>query len=154
MKYFNLILLLTIATIFSFGIDAKAQSHGKMEQLKSLKIGFITESLDLSPEEAADFWPIYNEHQEKIHKLFRNNRSIRHELKDEKIAEMSDSKATELLDKLLKTDRDILTEKEAIFKNLKDVLPPKKLIKLHKAESEFSRKILEQYRKRKEGPKK
>ena len=154
MKKFKFILVLTIAAIFSFGVNSNAQSKGKMEQLRSLKIGFITEALDLSPDEATDFWPIYNFHQEKIHKLYRENRVIRHELKEENFASMSDSKATELLNKILKTDRDIYTEKEALFENLKTVLPPKKIIKLHKAENEFSRKILEQYRRRKEGPKK
>ena len=154
MKKLKFILVLTIAAIFSFGINANAQSKGKMEQLKSLKIGFITEALELSPDEATDFWPLYNFHQEKIHKLYHQNRAIRHELKPENFASMSDSKATELLNKILKTDKDIYTEKEALFENLKTVLPPKKIIKLHKAENEFSRKILEQYRKRKEGQKK
>ena len=150
MKKYRIILILTITIIFSFGINCNAQSS-KSEQLKSLKIGFITESLELSPEEASDFWPIYNVHQEKIHKLYHQNRTIRYELKDDKFAAMSDSKATELLNKLLKTDKDIFTEKEVMFNNLKTVLPPKKIIKHHKAENEFSRKILEQYRKRKEG---
>lgn len=154
MRKIKFISVLTIAIIFSFGINSNAQSKGKMEQLKSLKIGFITEALELNPDEATDFWPIYNLHQEKIHKLYHQNRAIRHELKPENFASMSDTKATELLDKILKTDKDIYIEKEAMFENLKTVLPPKKVIKLHKAENEFSRKILEQYRKRKEGQKK
>ena len=153
MKKFRIILIITITIIFSLGINCNAQSS-KSEQLKSLKIGFITESLELSPEEASGFWPIYNVHQEKIHKLYHQNRTIRHELKDDKFATMSDSKATELLNRLLKTDKDIYSEKEAMFKNLKTVLPAKKMIKLHRAENEFSRKILEQYRKRKESQKK
>lgn len=143
---------IAILVIFLLALSPQinAQSSGKMEQLKALKIGFITEELNLSPSEASDFWPIYNSHQEKIHKLYHENRSIRRELKPDNFEAMSDSKATELLNKILKTDKDIYLEKEAMFENLKTVLPPKKIIKLHKAENEFSRKILEQYRRRKE----
>lgn len=154
MKNIKHIIALFIITLVSIGMNTNAQSSDKREQLKSLKIGFITEALDLSPNEASDFWPIYNYHQDNIHKLSRQNRSIRYELKPDNFEAMSDSKATELLNRLLKTDKEIYTEKEAMFDKLKSVLPSKKIIKLHKAENEFNRKMLEHYRKRKESQKK
>jgi hypothetical protein len=154
MRNLKHLITLFIIALMSIGMNTNAQSNNsKHKQLKSLKIGFITEALDLSADEAKEFWPIYNFHQEEIHKLLHQSRVVRHELKDEKFTSMSDSKATELLNKMLKTDKNIYMEKETMFENLKTILPPKKIIKLHKSENEFSRKILEQYRKRKEGQK-
>ena len=144
---------LLIITLVFFGLNTNAQSSDKREQLKSLKIGFISEALDLSPKEATDFWPIYNFYQDKIHKFYYQNRSIKRELKSENFEGMSDSKASDLLDRLLKTDKDIYTEKEVMFEKLQSILPSKKILKLHKSEDGFNRKMLEHYRKRKEGQK-
>ena len=154
MKNIKHTIALLIITLVFFGLNTNAQSSDKREQLKSLKIGFITEALDLSPKEATDFWPIYNFHQDKIRKFYRQNRSIKHELKSENFEVMSDSKASDLLNGLLKTDKDIYTEKEVMFEKLQSILPSKKILKLHKAEDEFNRKMLEHYRKRRESKKK
>lgn len=152
MKNIQLILL---AIFLSIGFHANAQSNDKMQKFKTLKIGFITESLELTPDEAADFWPIYNLHQDKIHQLFHQNRKLRHSMKDDQYFEdLSDAEAEKLLNSLLQMDKTIEQEKSAMFEKLKTVLPSKKLLKLHKVENDFNRKILEQYRKRKEGVKK
>jgi hypothetical protein len=37
----------------------------KKEQVKSMKIAFITNELKLTPDEAAKFWPLFNEFEEK-----------------------------------------------------------------------------------------
>ena len=62
MKGIVLILLLTIG---SFGM-LKAQDG---ERLQSLKIAYLTKKLDLSPEEAQRFWPIYNKYTEEIRNI-------------------------------------------------------------------------------------
>ena len=62
MKGFVLILLLTIG---SFPL-LKAQDG---ERLQALKIAYLTKKLDLSPEEAQKFWPIYNKYAEEIRNI-------------------------------------------------------------------------------------
>jgi len=62
MKGIVLILLLTIG---SFGM-LKAQDG---ERLQALKIAYLTKKLDLSPEEAQRFWPIYNKYTEEIRNI-------------------------------------------------------------------------------------
>lgn len=36
-------------------------------RLQALKIAYLTKKLDLSPEEAQRFWPVYNKYDEEIH---------------------------------------------------------------------------------------
>jgi hypothetical protein len=67
MKKYLLILLLALGSLF----NAQAQDG---EKLQALKIAYLTKKLDLSPEEAQRFWPIYNKYTEEI-------RSIRQEQK-------------------------------------------------------------------------
>jgi hypothetical protein len=49
------------------------------ERLEALKIAYITKRLDLSPEEAQKFWPIYNQYAEELKQTrkdaIRNNKS-------------------------------------------------------------------------------
>jgi hypothetical protein len=48
-------------------------------RLEALKIAYITKRLDLSPEEAQKFWPIYNQYAEELKRArqdaIRNNKS-------------------------------------------------------------------------------
>ena len=152
MKYTQFILLIIFLSI---GINANSQPHEKMKKIKALKIGFITESLELTPDEATEFWPIYNLHQDKIHQLYHQNRRLRHSMKgDQYFEDLTDKDAENILNDLLKMNKIIEQEKSTMFEKLKTILPAKKLLKLYKVENDFNRKMLEQYRKHREGTKK
>ena len=57
--YFTLLILM-----ISLGVSAQGKDE-KRERIKALKTAFITTELDLSSEESAKFWPIYNDFDEK-----------------------------------------------------------------------------------------
>jgi hypothetical protein len=59
MKKHLLILLLAWGSLF----NVHAQDG---QRLQALKIAYLTKKLDLSPEEAQRFWPIYNKYTEEI----------------------------------------------------------------------------------------
>ena len=68
-------LLLLVSFAFSFLIGV-AQNGNRLE---ALKIAYITKRLDLSPEEAQKFWPIYNQYAEELKRArqdaIRSNKS-------------------------------------------------------------------------------
>src|ERR1700712_4515510 len=68
-------LLLLVSLAFSFLIGL-AQNGNRLE---ALKIAYITKRLDLSPEEAQKFWPIYNLYAEELKRArqdaIRSNKS-------------------------------------------------------------------------------
>src|SRR6478609_7163460 len=47
-----------------FGFSQK--NDARKEQIKSLKIAFISQKLALTSDEAEKFWPIYNKYDDKI----------------------------------------------------------------------------------------
>ena len=67
--------LLLICFAFSFLLSV-AQNG---ERLEALKIAYITKRLDLSPEEAQKFWPVYNQYAEELKQArkeaIRNNKT-------------------------------------------------------------------------------
>src|SRR5690606_1178834 len=84
-------LLFLVATL-----SLSSQEKQDWEKIKSLKVAFITEKLELTPKEAQSFWPIYNEHQSKKEGFFRIERfEIGAEIKN--LDALSDAQASELL---------------------------------------------------------
>jgi hypothetical protein len=79
MKKYLLILVLTIGFLFNAGAQAQEQDGGA--KLQALKIAWLTKKLDLSPEEAQRFWPIYNKYIDEI-------RAIRQEQKQKGTSEI------------------------------------------------------------------
>ncbi len=55
-------LFLPTLIILFFGLSAVAQQTPQPQRLEALKIAYITRKLDLTPEEAQRFWPIYNQY--------------------------------------------------------------------------------------------
>lgn len=130
-------ILLIMLTAFSF-----AQNGGRMqERIKAQKIAFITEKLNLTPDEAQQFWPIYNKFEDTANTIkSKDLREIKNKMRG---GELSDSEANMLLDKLTDAETKMHNAKINLVKDLKKVISAEKIIRLKAAEDEFNRKLLE-----------
>lgn len=142
MKY----LLLITTMILTVSLSAQRGERGDMaergERLEQQRIAHITTELDLTVEEAQDFWPIYN----KYHSLRKENNLDKREKKE--IEQLSEQEAESMLDKELSA-RKRQSELDLDFINeLKGVLPDKKRLKLLRVEREFKKKVLKRFQKR------
>lgn len=143
MKYFK-ILLITIA-LFPFLMTAQGgKFKEKKEQIKTLKIAFITEELNLTSTEAEKFWPLYNAFDEKQHQIRQQKFISRSE--NTSVDQMNDKEATALLSQIENNEEELYQLRKKFISNLKIILPSVKIIKLKKAEEDFNRKLLKQYR--------
>ena len=144
-------ILLILFSILLFTTQTNAQK-GKSDQLKNLKIGYITEVLELTSDEAQYFWPIYNDHQDKIHKLRKNNRrELMEQIKSsEEIDAISEKEAEKILNEFMAIENEIHAEQSKMYLELREVISVKKVLKLHRAENEFNRKIIQRLRRDKE----
>ena len=119
----------------------------KREQIKALKIAFITNELDLTPDEATKFWPLYNAFEEKQQEIrFRKMKNFMERLDDEDYTKLSEKEAATMLTQLESSEEEMFQYKKKFIANLKTVISPLKILKLKKAEEDFSRKLLQQYR--------
>ena len=150
MKTNKLILLITfLISILSF---AQGQRGEKKEQIRTLKIGFITNELVLTTDEATKFWPIYNAYDDKQFEIrHQKMKAFRHQLAAD-IDKMSEKEAAQQLVQMENTEDELYVMRKKFIANLKGVLPSVKIIKLKKAEEDFNRKLLHQYRNK--GPRK
>ena len=121
------------------------------DKIKLLKTSFITEALDLTLTEAEKFWPVYNLYNDKIQTAkFNLEYTLYRDIKNNGgINSISDEKATEIIASTIELEKQLSENKIQMTKELSKVLPPKKIIKLYKAEKDFNRRILQEYGKRK-----
>lgn len=136
-----------LAVFMLVGAISFAQNQRGRERIKSLKVAFITERLNLSTEEAQVFWPLYNEHEENIEAIKRRERrEIRSQLQD--FEYLSEAEADKLLGKMI----DLETEKHrlnaAYIKRMSDVISPKKTFMLIRAEEDFKKRLLKEIQQR------
>lgn len=139
-----IILLITIQ--FSFGQNGRLFRE-KREQIKSIKVAYITNELSLTPEESAKFWPLYNAFEEKQQDIRKQKlKGYLDRIDDESFDNLSEKEAAAMLTQMENTEDELYQLRKKFIANLKSVLPASKILKLKKAEEGFNRKLLQQYR--------
>lgn len=134
--------------IFLLLISLNVIAQNNRERIKALKVSFITERLDFSEKEAQQFWPVYNNYEQKMSQIRHHEiKEIRKAIK-ENIETMSDDQARELIDRLKKAENDSHELRMAFSDKLSNIISPKKIIQLKLAEDDFKRKMFEEYKKR------
>lgn len=112
------------------------------ERVEAMKVGFLTQRLNLSPEEARVFWPVYNKYQDELHTLRKSRRENLVNAKTN-FDEMPDKEVEKTVDSELgfrQQELDLLKKYHGQFKQ---VLPIKKVAKLYRAEEDFKRELLD-----------
>jgi len=133
--------------LLSLSTFAQPRFRQKMEQIKTLKVAYITDELELTPDEAAKFWPLYNAYDDKQKELRKDKvRAYLDRIEADEINQMSDKEANNFLNQMESTEDELYQLRKKFVANLKGILPVKKIIKLKKAEEGFNRKLLRQYR--------
>lgn len=131
MKKYIQLLLLALAVLTS----ARAYSQ-RGEKLESLRIAFITNKLSLTSAESEKFWPVYNVYKKEVAEIRRQANL------DSNLEAMSDAEA----EKAIQVSIDRMEKELALFKNLardlKPILPARKIALLSKVERNFNEELL------------
>ncbi len=134
-----------IATLLLFLTHIAVAQHGsKEERIESMRIAYITEQLDLTPNEASEFWPVYNEFKKK-------SRDLREGVEgDGETNNMSDSELEAYLNKRFEIEQKELDLKKAYFEKFKTVLAIRKVVRLPQAEKRFKGEVLKAMQRRRQ----
>jgi hypothetical protein len=145
-RIFGFLILTSFLSITTF-LNAQNSQRGKMkDNIESMKIAFITNKLDLTPEEAQQFWPIYNQYSDKTQEL-RMKRKMENKQARHNFEEMSDKEVEQSVDnEIVYRQKELDIQKEYHTK-FKAVLPIKKVAKLYQAEEQFKRVLLDKLKK-------
>ncbi len=135
-------------------LPGQAQPNpSRAERLRAQRVAFITERLQLTPEEAQKFWPVYNEYRDKKMKIEKEKAQLVRDYTSRETT-VTDKEAVRIADEYVSLEQkqaDLLVQYN---KKFQEVLPPLKVLKLYRAENQFTVFLLRQLkeRQRREGP--
>ncbi|MFT4759647.1 MAG: hypothetical protein ACI9XO_003854 [Paraglaciecola sp.] len=141
-KLFFGIFMLTILTTTAFG--QKEMKAEKMEKIKAYRVKFFTKNLELTEQEANEFWLIYNEYQGKKEAIRKAGK------KRQKVELMNDDEVESYLIAHLNNEQKLLDAKKDFFRQVKSVLPIRKVAMIPRAEKQFRKEIVAEMRQRRE----
>jgi hypothetical protein len=143
----TLFTLFILLPVFVFGQVEQPPilSPEKRKELEGMKVAYLTNKMDLSPEEAQVFWPVYNQYRDEIdahrekgrkkYQVFKINQSV---LTDEEIEEHLAFKFDH--------DREAIDIEEKYIERFTEILSPQKVVALLEAEEGFKRELLKRIR--------
>jgi hypothetical protein len=114
----------------------------RRDRVEALRAAYLTKHINLSPAEAQQFWPIYNEFQTK-------EDSIENAFGDTKLNRMetlSDKELEVAIENRFKTEEARTKLRREYYEKLKKVLPIRKIALLQRAERDFRRELVDMLR--------
>jgi len=135
-KMRNLIIALVLVGACLHALPSQAQQQDRGERIRALKVAYITDKLQLTPEESEKFWPVYNQYeteQKRIRQKYKADLDLSI-MKDEDV-ERSITDRFEMEEQLIKLKRDY-------FQRMKSFIAVRKIAQLQRSEQEFNRELL------------
>lgn len=127
----------------------------RWNEIMSQKVAFVTQQLQLTPEEAEKFWPIYNAASEEVwkasKKTLRAIAALVNSTKDD--ATQSEEEIKKLVANLDNCKMNEIKTFNKLFTEISKVLPLKKAAKIYGIEEQFRQHLIKNLSKRAPGQK-
>jgi hypothetical protein len=135
MKKWICMIAMALASIIQ--LSAQGRAGEGMQRVQAMKVAFITQRMNLTPEEAEKFWPLQNEfeaEQRKIRTQYRPGNNL---------STLSDAAIEEAILNLFEMEEQITRLKRNYFNRFKRVVPVRKLAIYYRAETDFNKRLLQ-----------
>jgi len=152
MKYLSFMMLFFLAGLGLNAqppIDGPKEDSPRKERMEALRIAYLTKELELSSDEAKNFWPVYEAFKDEKKALRKAGKALHQ--KD--LALMSDKEVEGAFEERMKLKEKHIALERKYHKEFKKVLPLRKVLMLHKAERSFKREVLKAMKGRHKGGK-
>ena len=146
--------LILLVVAIAMGIGLQGQGKERMEKdghkegakkFESMKIAHLTDALELTPEEAEKFWPVYNKWNDQKKALREANRP------EKKVEDMTQDEAEAYIAQTIASRRKASELDASMHEDLKTILSAKQRMKLIKAEDNFHQSVVKRFKKRRKG---
>lgn len=138
--------IVLFALFLMMGTFAFAQrGDGDNPRIQEMRVEFFNQELQLTPEEAAAFWPVYEQFKKDQKALKKDMRP------DRKMELMTDAEAEKFVeDHLLHEEKKIALKRQYINK-LKGVISIRKIAMINRTERKFKQSLLNKIQDRRRG---
>ena len=146
-KQLLVFIILIMISVVNFAQNGQRLNKIK-DKINAQKVAYITKELDLTPQEAQQFWPVYNEFETQRKAINKDFKGQNIEERQIDFNTLSDKDALEMADNHIILAQKVLDIRKKYHAELKKVLPAKKLLKLYQAEKDFNKFLLKEIKER------
>ena len=140
-KQLLVFIILIMISVVNFAQNGQRLNKIK-DKINAQKVAYITKELDLTPQEAQQFWPVYNEFETQRKAINKDFKGQNIEERQIDFNTLSDKDALEMADNHIILAQKVLDIRKKYHAEFKKVLPAKKLLKLYQAEKDFNKFLL------------
>lgn len=138
------IVVLFILLISSVSVSIAQNRPNKVPHMSPVEFrekqqAFITEQADLSPEEATRFFPLYSQMQEKKKEL---NDEAWKLIKEGNEKNLTEAQYNDILEGIYNSRISVAELEKSYYAKFKQILSPKKIFLIQRAEMRFHREII------------
>lgn len=141
------IALVAATALFAQSKPGREMRKGWNDQLQSEKIAFFTTEIQLTPQEAASFWPVYNQYWADRQ---RAHLSVQQNLLKISAAVNSEKHNPDHIRKMTRDFIESLSAESGIqiryFDKFSSILPPEKVAKIYITEDKFRMEMISRLR--------
>jgi len=132
--------------LFVFTLQAQESNDKQQhrERIKAMKVAYITQELNMDAKLAEKFWPVYNQYECAKRDLHKKEH-----FESDNIENITEAEAEKILTEFLNIEKEEYGAKKELYANLKEIMSAREIIKLHKLESDFNKKLIREYHARK-----
>ena len=144
MKVIYTSLLVLLCTTLTFAQEGNRRgSQMNSEKLQAARIAFLTNRLELTPETAKVFWPIFTEYDNEKSTLSKKYGTQKRSLFDEGTLNISDENADKMLAIYLEQKQAELDLEKIYLSRFKEVLSMRQVWRVIRFDSDFRRSLME-----------
>ena len=137
------ILLIVLMALLSFSLTSMAQRRPQ-ERIQAVKVGYITNKIKLSEEQAVQFWPVYNRYEEDMMQLRKRFiKKFRNEKED-----FREKEPLSYIENNLDFQEAVISLKRTYKDEFLKVISARQLADLYIAEKEFRQMVIQKLRER------
>ena len=133
------LIILAMISAISFSGNAQEKNEDWKERIMNEKIAFFTKEIQLTPEEAQAFWPVYNTVWEKMDNAHKKAWDSYRRLSDALKGGKSEKEIKALFDMYRNAVKERNELEDIFYEEYSKVLPPVKVARLYVAEEAFRR---------------
>jgi len=132
--------------VVSFSMPAWAQNNTQAPSVDEIELSktvaqanrklIVAKNLELTDEQATKFWPIFNESQTEMSKLWDRKLELIKTYANE-YGTLTDERALELVQEVIKLKKEQIDLREKYVKKLKKILPGKKVARYYQIENKL-----------------
>jgi hypothetical protein len=123
--------------VFNSTYAQRPNQNFDQEKLEAARVAFITNRLDLKPEQAEKFWPLFNQYNESRTQLMNEISSINRN----STTEANQNKAREMIRERLALQQKLLDLEKVFMENITKVIQPSQALKLGGVNREFTKQV-------------